>query len=110
MLVKLYIFPVTCVEDQNIRPVSILFSIYDKNDKQIFDTKICYLNYFINNQNFTVTYLQETFHSILLGSTNIPIEKANLFTSKFENYILNIVKENLYKNYIGPWFIELIIL
>jgi hypothetical protein len=35
------------------------------------------------------------------------MEEANLFTSKFEEYILNIVKEGLYKNSVGPWFIAL---
>ena len=105
LLVHAYIFPVTSVQNPNIITISILFTIYN-NDEQVFDTKTCYLNYFINNQNYTIDYLQETFYNILLTSTKISMEEANLFTSKFEEYILNIVKEDLYKNS-GPWFLAL---
>ena len=105
MIVHTYLYPVS-VKDTNIIPISIRFTIYN-NGKQIFDTKICYLHYFINNQNYTIDYLQESLYDILL-LTSISMEEANLFTSKFEDYILNIVKNNLYKNSVGPWFIHLI--
>jgi hypothetical protein len=106
MIVKVYLYPVTNIKDPDIITLSILFTIY-KNNKEIFDTKICYLNYFINNQTFSIKYLQESIYDILLTSTNISMEEANLFTSKFEEYILNIVKEDQYKNSVGPWFIAL---
>ena len=61
----------------------------------------------IRSKIFTAKYLEKTFHSSLLSLTNISIEKANLVTSKFEEYILNIVKKDLYKNSVGPWFIAL---
>jgi hypothetical protein len=106
MIVHIYLYPVKNIKDPNILTLSILFTIYN-NNKEIFDTKICYLNYFINSQTSSIKYLQESFYDILLTSTKISMEEANLFTSKFEEYILNIVKKDLYKNSVGPWFIAL---
>ena len=106
MILEVYLYPVTKIKDQNIITLSILFTVYN-NNKQIFDTKICYFNYFINNKTFEIKYLQESLYNILFTSTKISMEEANLFNSKFEEYILNIVKEERYKNSVGPWFISL---
>jgi hypothetical protein len=107
MIIKVYLYPVTNIKDKNVITLSILFTVYN-NNKEIFDTKICYFNYFINDKTSNIKYLQESLHDILLTSTKISMEEANLFTSKFEEYIRNNVKEGLYKNSVGPWFIELI--
>ena len=106
MIIEVYLYPVTNIKDKNVITLSILFTVYN-NNKEIFDTKICYFNYFIDNKTSNIKYLQESLHDILLTSTKISMEEANLFTSKFEKYILNIVKEELYKNSVGPWFIAL---
>jgi hypothetical protein len=76
MKIKLYIDPTA--KD------TLLFEIFDKNDERVLLSKI-FLNDSTNSQNFTIKHLEETFHSSLLSLTNIPIEKANLVTSKFNN-------------------------
>jgi len=106
LIIKIYLYPVTKIKDPNVITLSILFTVYN-NNKEIFDTKICYFNYFINNKTFEIKYLQESLYNILFTSTKISMEEANLFNSKFEEYILNIVKEERYKNSVGPWFISL---
>ena len=49
----------------------------------------------IRSKIFTIKYLNKTFHSSLLSLTNIPIEKANLVTSKFDYSFSIYVKKNL---------------
>ena len=63
---------------------SLIFQIFDKNDERVLQSKI-FLRDGIRSKIFTKTYLTQTFHSSLLSLTNIPIEKANLVTSKFNN-------------------------
>jgi len=70
------------------------FLIYTENYERVLLSKIFFKDS-TTSQNFTIKYLEETFHSSLLSFTNISIERANLVTSKFKNSVLNNLKENL---------------